>query len=103
MPLHELVQATHVTYEFIAGTQVEMIGVAQKKRGVDVLEMFGCEGLDGRLRAHGREDRREEVAVRGGENACAGAVVFGCDGEFKHDGACKREPGDFREAYLRVL
>ena len=84
MPLHELVQAAHVTHEFIAGTQVEMIGVAQHERGVDVLEMFGREGLDRRLRANRREDRCDEVAVRGGEDARAGAVVCGGDSEFKH-------------------
>ena len=61
-----------------------MIGVAQDKSGVDVFQMFGRESLDGRLRAHGREDRRDEVAVRCGEDAGAGAVVFGYDLEFKH-------------------
>jgi hypothetical protein len=78
------VQATHVSHEFVAGTQVEVIGVAQHERGVDVLEMFGCERLDRRLRANRREDRCEQVAVRSGENACAGAVLFGCDMKLKH-------------------
>ena len=76
LPLHELMQAAHVANEFVAGTQVEMIGVAQHERGVDVLEVFGREGLDRCLRTHGREDRREEVAVRGGEYPSACAVVF---------------------------
>lgn len=84
MPLHELVQAAHVAHEFVAGTQIKMIGVAQHERGVDVLEMLGRECLDSRLRANGREDRREEVAMRGGKYPCAGAVIFGCDLEFKH-------------------
>ena len=84
LPLHELVQAAHVAHEFVAGTQVEMIGVAQDERGVDVLEMFGRESLDGRLRANRCEDGCNEVTMRGGENACAGAVVFGGDGKFKH-------------------
>lgn len=86
MPSHELVQAAHVAHEFVAGTQVKMIGVAQHERGIDVFEMFGREGLDRGLRANRREDRREKVAVRGGEDSCAGAVVAGCDLEFKHRG-----------------
>ena len=61
-----------------------MIGVAQDERGIDILEVFGREGLDGRLRANGREDGRDEVAVRGGEESRAGAVVFGGDLEVKH-------------------
>ena len=83
-PLHELVQAAHVAHEFVAGTQVEMIGVAQHERGVDVLEMLRCEGFYSGLRADGREDRREEVAVRRGENPRARAIVFGGDLEGEH-------------------
>ncbi len=86
MPLHEVVQAAHVADEFVAGTQVEMIGVAQHERGIDILEVFGRESLDRRLRANGCEDRREEVAVRSGENARAGAGVFGGDLELEHVG-----------------
>lgn len=83
-PLHELVQATHVADEFVAGAQVEMISVAQDERGVDLLEMFGREGFDRCLRAHRREDWREKVAVWRGENPGAGAVVFGRDLELEH-------------------
>ena len=61
-----------------------MISVAQDQRGIDVFEMFGRESLDGRLCANRREDWREQVAVRGSEDASAGAVVFGGDLEFKH-------------------
>lgn len=84
MPLHELVQAAHVAHEFVAGTQIKMIGVAQDERSVDVFEMLRREGLDRRLRANGREDRRDEVAVRRGENPRAGAVGFGGDLEGEH-------------------
>ena len=83
-PTHELMQATHVTHDLVAGTQVEMVGVAQDERGIDLLELFGREGLDRRLRADRREDRCEQVAVRGGEDAGAGAVVFGSDLELEH-------------------
>lgn len=63
-----------------------MIGVAQDERGVDVLKMFGREGLDRCLRANRREDGSEEVAVRCGEDARAGAVVAGGDGILEHEG-----------------
>ena len=66
-PLHEFVQAAHLRHQLIAGAQVKMIGVAQHERGVDILEMLGRERLDRCLRAHRCEDRREEVAVRGGK------------------------------------
>lgn len=84
VPLHKLVQAAHVAHQFVAGTQVKVIGVAQHQRGVDLLEMFGGECFYGGLRADGRKDRCDEVAVRRGENPRAGAVVFGCDLELEH-------------------
>jgi len=84
MPLHELVQAAHVADEFVAGTQIEMIGIAQDKRSVDVLEVLGRESLDRRLRANGREDWRDEVTMRRGKYPCAGSVVFGGDLELEH-------------------
>ena len=74
-PLHELVQAAHVPDEFIAGTQVEVIGVGQHQRGIDALEVLGREGLDGGLGANRCEDRGEQVAVRGGEDPGTGTVV----------------------------
>lgn len=84
MPLHELVQTAHVAHELVAGAQVKMIGVAQHERGVDIFEMFGREGLDRRLCANRREDWRDEISVRCGENPCADAVVFGGDLEGEH-------------------
>ena len=86
MPLHELVQAAHVPNEFIAGTQVEMIGVGKHERGIDLLEVFGREGFYRGLRANGRKDRCEQVAVGSGEDARAGMVVFGLDLELEHWG-----------------
>lgn len=61
-----------------------MIRVAQYEGRIDVFEMFGREGFYCGLRSHRREDRREEVAMRGGEFPSAGAVVFGGDLEVKH-------------------
>ena len=70
-------------HEIAAGTRVEMVGIAQSKRGVDLLEMFRCEGLDRRMRAIGREIRGE-VSAWGGEYPCSGAVVFGGDLVYEH-------------------
>ena len=84
MPLHELVQAAHVAYQLVAGTQIEMIGVAQHERGVDVLEVFRRESLDRRLRTHGCKDWREQVTVWGGKDPVAGAVVASGDRELEH-------------------
>lgn len=83
-PLHETVQSAHFSHEVVAGAEVEMIGVAQHERGVDVLEMFGREGFDGGLCADRREDGREQVAVRGGERPRAGASIAGGEGEIEH-------------------
>lgn len=85
-PLHEPVQAAHVAHELVAGPQVEMVGIAQDERRVDILELFGRERLDCPLRADGCEDRREEVPMRSGEDSRAGAVVFCGNGEFEHWG-----------------
>ena len=63
-----------------------MIGVTQDKRGINILEVFGRESLDRRLRAHRREDRRDKVAVRRVENPRAGEVVFSGDGKLEHAG-----------------
>ena len=71
-----------------------MIGVAQHERSVDLLELCGRERLDRCLGAHGRKDRRDEVAVRRGENSSTSTVVACCDGEFEHEEDCKRELGD---------
>lgn len=77
-------QAAHVTDEFVPGAQVEVIRVAQHQRGVDVFEVLGREGFYSGLRADGRKDGGDEVAVRCGEDSRAGAVVFGGNGELEH-------------------
>ena len=37
-PAHETVQASHAADEFVAGTQVKMIGVAEDDAGIELLE-----------------------------------------------------------------
>ena len=83
-PLHKAMQSAQLSDQVVAGTQIKMIGITQHERGVDVFEMFGRQRLDRGLRADWREDRRDEIAVPGVENPGAGAVVLGCDFEFKH-------------------
>ena len=61
-----------------------MIRVGKHKRGAQFLDLDRGERLDCCLRANRREDRREEVTMRGSEDPRAGTVVAGCDGEFEH-------------------
>lgn len=82
--MHKFVQAAHVAYEFITRAKIKMIGIAQYQRGIDLFEMLGCEGFDRSLCADRREDRRDKVAVWGGEEARAGAVAFRGDIELEH-------------------
>lgn len=92
MPLHEVMQAAHITDQFIAGTQIQMIRIAQNQRGVDVFEVFRRESFDRCLCAHRCKDRCDEVTMRCGKYPCAGAVVFGCNVEFKHGRDYKWKP-----------
>jgi hypothetical protein len=62
-----------------------MVGIAQDKRGMYVLEMLWRKGLDCCLCAHRRKDGRQQVTVGSGKNSRAGTVCFGCDGKLKHD------------------
>ena len=85
-PLHEAMQSAQLGDEVIAGTEVEVIGVAQHERRTEVRHLRGRQRLDGGLCADGRENGRLEGAVRRGECPRAGAVVAGSDGEVKHEG-----------------
>jgi len=84
-PLHEFVQAAQITDEFVAGAKIQVIGIAQNERGVDIFEMFGGKCLDCSLRANRREDRCLQISVRGGEDSRAGAAVLRHNFEIKHE------------------
>ena len=84
-PAHETMQTAQASHHVITRTQVEVIGVGKHQRGAQVFDLGGRERLDRRLRAHGRKDRREQVAVRCGEDPRAGAVIFGGDSELEHE------------------
>src|SRR5215216_5372255 len=85
-PAHEPMQATQPSHHVVARTQVEVISIGKHKRSAQFLDLGGREGLDRCLRADGRENRRDKVAMKCGEDTRASAVVFSCDGEFEHEG-----------------
>ncbi len=74
VPLHEVMQPAHPRDEFIAGAQVEMIGVGQDERRAEFFQIARRHTLHGRRRADGREDGRGNIAVRGVEHSGAGAA-----------------------------
>jgi hypothetical protein len=84
-PAHEPMQTTQPGNHIVAGPQIEMIGIGKYQCGAHLLDLDWRERLDRCLRANRREDWREKVAMRCGEDPRAGTVVFGGDGEFKHE------------------
>jgi hypothetical protein len=56
-PADEFVQAAHAANEFVTGTEIEMVGVAQDDFSAEGFERVLWDGLDGALRADGHEDR----------------------------------------------
>ena len=85
-PAHEPMQTTQPSNHIVAGAQVEVIGIGEHERSAQFPDLDRGERLDRCLRANGSKNRRNEITMRCGENPCAGAVVFGCDDEFKHEG-----------------
>ena len=55
IPVHEFVQAAQPGDSLGAGTQHQMIGVAQKNIGAGLSHAFGQHGLDRRRRTHRHE------------------------------------------------
>jgi len=73
-PGHEAVQAAHAADGFVAGAEVEVVGVGEHDFDAEVgREVALVETLDGSLRADGHEDRSFDGAMRGVEEAGAGA------------------------------
>ena len=70
VPGHELVQSSHGLNHLVAGTQVQVIGVAKLNLSADVLEIKGAEGtLNGALGSHIHENRGLYRAMGTGEFA----------------------------------
>ena len=68
-------QSAQLPDQLMAGAQKEMIGVAEDDAGVEIIPARSrwLEAFDGGLGADGHEDRRRDVAVRGVQDAGAGA------------------------------
>ena len=73
IPMHELMQAAGLLDELHAGAQEEVIGIGQDDARPQILQLIRRDALDGRLRAHGHENRRKEAPVRGMDNPRAGS------------------------------
>lgn len=67
-------QSAHLAHEIVAGTQMQMIRVGEDERCPNIDKIAGQHGFDRRLGADGREYGRENIAVRGVEDARAGAM-----------------------------
>ena len=74
VPLGKLVQTAHLSHEFVARAQVQMIGVAQHDLCADVLEVQRRQtALDGGSRGDILERRGLDRAVHRGKFAAAGS------------------------------
>ena len=80
-------QAAHLGDQFVAGTQGEVIGVAEDHARAGRFELVRRQPLDGGLGADGHEDGRFDDAVRRVQPAAAGGAVGGQD--VKADGHAK--------------
>ncbi len=79
VPAHEPVQAAELRDPFVAGPQVEVVGVRQDDRGADLADVVGREGLDRRVGPDRHELRRLDDAVgqRQPPGPCPGRAVRG--------------------------
>ena len=64
VPMHERVQPAETPDPFVAGAQVQVIGVGQNDLGAQALQLFRGHRLDCGLGAHGHEGRRLKGAMR---------------------------------------
>ncbi len=77
VPRVEAVQAAAPRHEFVAGPQVQVIGVAEDDFRAYGVEIVGSDGLHAANRADGHEDGRVYRAVGRLENAGTGRAVRG--------------------------
>ena len=69
IPAHKFVQPARLLDQFLAGADVQVIGVGEDDLRADLVQFARGRPLDGRLRAHRHKDRGLDVAVRGMHNA----------------------------------
>src|SRR5687768_2107585 len=65
VPAGELVKAAAPSDQLVAGTQHQVIGVAENDARTDLLKVLSSQGFYRALGAHRHEDRRLERPVRG--------------------------------------
>src|SRR5882757_1125053 len=83
VPRHEFVEASHPPDQFVARTQIKMVGIAKNDFGAKFLKRFVAQSFDGRLRTDRHEERRFNCAVRRGQAAAASSPVGMKNGEVK--------------------
>ncbi len=83
MPLHKVMQATKAGNQLRAGTQQQMIGVAQDNLSAERLQLCRCDRFDAGLCANRHIDWRRDVAVGrlNGSGASGGLRTARMDGE----------------------
>ena len=74
-PGGELVQAAAPGHQFVAGAQVQMVGIAEYHGRADGGQVVRSNGLDRAYCAHGHEDRCGNRAVCRAQDSCAGGPV----------------------------
>lgn len=77
LPVHELVKASGFLDQIVAGTEEQVIGIAENDLRAHIVELFRRQRLDGRLRTDRHEHRCLERTVRSTQDSGTGAVAFG--------------------------
>ncbi|GAV35157.1 hypothetical protein ROTAS13_02829 [Roseomonas sp. TAS13] len=86
-PVHHAVQPAQAADALRAGAQHQVIGVAQDHAGAGGAHRVGGHRLHRAGGAHGHEDRRRHLAMRGVQRAGTGAAIRGLEREGKGQGA----------------
>ncbi len=81
LPVHELVQAAKPRHPLGAGSQHEVVGVAEDNVGPCLADSFGLHRLDCRCSPDRHESRRANGAALHGNVPCARSPVGRVDGE----------------------
>ncbi len=69
VPVHKLMQSAQLGDGVLAGAHGQVIGIGKHDLGAELLDGLGRDALDVCLGAHGHENRRLDVAVRGVQHA----------------------------------
>lgn len=84
VPVHEAVEAAELADEFMAGAEVEVVGIRENDFGVEFRgEVIGGEPFHRRLRAHRHKDGGFDGAVGGMQHSGPGAGFRASGLEFK--------------------